>query len=202
MMSAIDVVEVLDVLEAADVAVFLDGGWGVDALIGAQTREHDDLDVHLSLEDSPRAEALLLAAGFARMDGGREANYVLRDVADRRVDIHTMTIDATGGGDYELADGSTWVWPSRSFSGVGSIAGRRVRCLSPRAQVLGHTGYELSDTDRRDLTILRERFGAVLGSTSPSNSLLLGDIDTRDITADCRTVSRGASRRTFPPAPD
>ncbi|MEJ7792124.1 MAG: hypothetical protein WKF65_09165 [Gaiellaceae bacterium] len=50
-MSAADVVEVLDVLEAADVAVFLDGGWGVDALIGAQTREHDDLDVHLSLED-------------------------------------------------------------------------------------------------------------------------------------------------------
>ena len=49
-MSAADVVEVLDVLEAADVAVFLDGGWGVDALIGAQ-REHDDLDVHLSLEE-------------------------------------------------------------------------------------------------------------------------------------------------------
>lgn len=33
-------VEILRLLEAAGIAVWLDGGWGVDALLGRQTRSH------------------------------------------------------------------------------------------------------------------------------------------------------------------
>jgi hypothetical protein len=40
-----DVVEILGWLSAASVDVWLDGGWGVDALVGEQTREHNDLDL-------------------------------------------------------------------------------------------------------------------------------------------------------------
>jgi lincosamide nucleotidyltransferase A/C/D/E len=39
-MTAADVIEVLQCLERAGVSVWIDGGWGVDALVGAQTREH------------------------------------------------------------------------------------------------------------------------------------------------------------------
>ncbi len=42
MMQAHDVLEVINQLENVDVSVWLDGGWGVDALVGTQTREHSD----------------------------------------------------------------------------------------------------------------------------------------------------------------
>lgn len=33
----------IDQLTAAGIRVWVDGGWGVDALVGRQTRHHDDL---------------------------------------------------------------------------------------------------------------------------------------------------------------
>ena len=35
-----DLFEVLDFMEELDITYWLDGGWGVDVLIGRQTREH------------------------------------------------------------------------------------------------------------------------------------------------------------------
>ncbi|WP_226863290.1 nucleotidyltransferase domain-containing protein [Mycolicibacterium baixiangningiae] len=36
---------------AAGVRLWVDGGWCVDALVGEQTREHDDLDVAVDRDD-------------------------------------------------------------------------------------------------------------------------------------------------------
>ena len=47
-MTADDVVEIVAWLQAAQVDIWLDGGWGVDALVGEQTRAHKDLDVIVS----------------------------------------------------------------------------------------------------------------------------------------------------------
>ena len=44
-MEAPDLVEVLDLIDRSGVTVWLDGGWGVDALLGKQMREHDDVDL-------------------------------------------------------------------------------------------------------------------------------------------------------------
>jgi lincosamide nucleotidyltransferase A/C/D/E len=49
-MTGADVLHVIDLLKAAGVPVWVDGGWGVDALLGEQTRLHDDLDLDLALE--------------------------------------------------------------------------------------------------------------------------------------------------------
>ena len=56
-MDAEAVVGVLRALDEASIQVWLDGGWGVDALLGEQTREHGDLDVILNVEDLPRLAA-------------------------------------------------------------------------------------------------------------------------------------------------
>ncbi len=40
MVTCFDVCEILEMLSEASVKVFLDGGWGVDALIGRETRIH------------------------------------------------------------------------------------------------------------------------------------------------------------------
>jgi hypothetical protein len=51
-MDAATVVALVDLLERRGVDVWLDGGWGVDALLGYQDREHDDLDVVAELRHS------------------------------------------------------------------------------------------------------------------------------------------------------
>ena len=39
---------VLDRLAAEDILAWVDGGWGIDALLEEQTRDHSDLDLSLS----------------------------------------------------------------------------------------------------------------------------------------------------------
>jgi lincosamide nucleotidyltransferase A/C/D/E len=42
-----DVVEFLELCEQNGIEIIIDGGWGVDALLGKQTRIHEDLDIAL-----------------------------------------------------------------------------------------------------------------------------------------------------------
>ena len=65
MMQAQDVLEIIHQLEKAGVVIWLDGGWGVDALLGQQTRPHDDVDVVISFEQVPLAEEILRGVGYA-----------------------------------------------------------------------------------------------------------------------------------------
>jgi hypothetical protein len=44
-MLAEDALSVLDVLRNAGADVWIGGGWGIDALVGRQTRQHRDLDL-------------------------------------------------------------------------------------------------------------------------------------------------------------
>jgi len=53
-LTATAVLEFQALMELSSLDVCLDGGWGVDALLGEQTREHGDLDIILNVEDLPR----------------------------------------------------------------------------------------------------------------------------------------------------
>ena len=44
----------LDRLRREAIDVWVEGGWGVDALLGEQTRSHDDLDLGVRMEDVDR----------------------------------------------------------------------------------------------------------------------------------------------------
>jgi len=161
MMQAADACAAVDALERAGVRVFVNGGWGVDALLGEQTREHDDLDVHVSIDDVTIVCDALAALGYNEclVRDGRLENFVLRADGDRRVDVHAMRFDGSGGGVYRMQDGTDWIWPAGSFAATGSIDGRTVECLTYEGQLLEHTGYQLDDNDRRDVALLRDRFG-------------------------------------------
>ena len=62
LMAPADVLELLDVLENHGIAVWLSGGWGVDALRGRQTREHADLDITISATDRHNRQIPKMAA--------------------------------------------------------------------------------------------------------------------------------------------
>jgi lincosamide nucleotidyltransferase A/C/D/E len=44
MVGSRDVIEIADLLQTSGIEVWLDGGWGVDALLGEQTRPRKDVD--------------------------------------------------------------------------------------------------------------------------------------------------------------
>ena len=156
-------VAIVDALEAAGVDVWLDGGWGVDALLGEQTRAHDDLDVVVALDAVPALTHALAARGYRRGGGlGPPESFELVDEAGRQVDVHPVVFDAHGDGLYRMEGGGVWPYPARGFEGRGSVVGRAVRCLTAEVQVICHGGYEFDDDDRHDLRALCERFGLPL----------------------------------------
>ena len=44
-MNSADVINLYTTLEKLGVEIWVDGGWGVDALLGEQTHPHKDLDI-------------------------------------------------------------------------------------------------------------------------------------------------------------
>lgn len=162
MMRAADVLEVLACLERRSIAVWLDGGWGVDALLGEQTRPHDDLDIVMAAAQLDAAQNALRALGFVLAVDELPTRCVLRDPTDRRIDIHPVTFDREGGGLQEQPDGDVFRYPPEGLTGNGAIAGQIVRCLTPELQLRCHLAYEPDDDDRHDMRLLCEHFGLSL----------------------------------------
>ncbi len=160
---AASVVEVVRLLEGAGIEVWLHGGWGVDALLEEQTRVHKDLDLIVALSDVPRYQELLAGRGFQMAEGEPPSCFVMADAEARCVDVHPIAWDEWGNGIYRMENGEDWVYTASGFAGGGSIAGQRVRCLTPEYQMfLCHSGYRLKEKDFREMEALHERFGLEL----------------------------------------
>ena len=142
MMDACRVLSIGAALEHAGDRVWLDGGWGVDALVGEQTRDHDDLGCVISLADALLAIEAVALLGFSVALDELPTRFVMRDRPDRRVDFHTVTFDATVGATRHLRDGRLAPYPSQSVGGSGHFAGVHVACLTATVQSLHHLGYD------------------------------------------------------------
>ncbi len=119
-MTGADVLHVIDLLEAAGVPVWVDGGWGVDALLGEQTRPHDDLDLALEHRDLVRFLQAMGDAGFRLLRDDGPFNKVLVDEAGRTVDYHVFDASATR----RLETGVTVYGPMGLAYEVGAFEGR------------------------------------------------------------------------------
>lgn len=164
-MNGDDVLEVLDRLRSARVRFWVDGGWGVDALVGEQTRDHDDLDLVVDREECETAVSVLRPLGFAHdpyEQPGLPARLVLRDPRGRRVDLHPIVVDNHGNG-WQPLPGDAWgAYPAEGLEGTGEIEGRAVPCITAALQVRHHLGYAWDEHDRHDMELLAERFGVAL----------------------------------------
>jgi lincosamide nucleotidyltransferase A/C/D/E len=162
-MTSAALVHLLHLFESNGIEVWLDGGWAVDAVLGAQTRPHKDVDIVLRVADLQKLRDLLADQGFEIRSGGTESNFVLADRSGLEVDVHAIVFDPDGNGVYRMENGSDWIFPAAGFSWRGVVQGVSVRCLSPEVQVLCHAhGYVPNEKDLRDMALLNERFGVEL----------------------------------------
>jgi lincosamide nucleotidyltransferase A/C/D/E len=152
------VVQLLQLFDQHGIEVVVDGGWGVDALLGEQTRVHTDLDIALEHTDVPKLRALLEARGYKDVprDDTRDCNFVMGDEHGHEVDFHSYTFDTHG----KLVFGVEY--PLDSLTGTGSIQGYPVKCISAEWMVKFHAGYELDEDDYHDVSALCKRFGIAL----------------------------------------
>jgi lincosamide nucleotidyltransferase A/C/D/E len=158
-MAAEELVGLLDALDAVGVKVWVDGGWGVDALLGRQRRSHDDLDVVVEVRDVRRLQEVLKQRGYTFQRREAPLSFEMVDPDGRQVDVHPVTFDERGDGIYQMDNGKTWIYPAEGLAGIGHIAGRQMRCLTPELQMRVHVGYKLSAKDHKEIRALQERFG-------------------------------------------
>jgi lincosamide nucleotidyltransferase A/C/D/E len=159
-MQATDVLQIATCLHTGGVEIWLDGGWGIDALIGEESRTHDDVDMVLALNQTDRAITALGALGFVVAEDLRPTRLVLRDLAGRQVDMHPVTFDADGTGWQRGAapDRSDCPYPASGFT-TGAVAGQPIGCLSATVQLAHHTGYPPDAKDWQDMQLLYTRLG-------------------------------------------
>ncbi|QFU89014.1 nucleotidyltransferase domain-containing protein [Amycolatopsis sp. YIM 10] len=141
----------------AGVPVWIGGGWGIDALVGRQTRPHADLDLIHDQTREPAALAVLTEEGFAETLDLRPVRFVLDGPAE--LDMHPVRF-AEDGSAVQSADnnGATFTYPADCFV-TGRIEGVEVPCLSVGRQLLFHQGYEPRERDLHDMAQLRAEFG-------------------------------------------
>lgn len=160
-MTSEDVARLVRLLGETGIEVWLDGGWAVDALLGEQTRRHDDVDIVVRDADLPRVLEILAKEGFGRTGAGRPFNRVLQDGRGRKVDVHAIVFDSSGNGLYGPAstDGKQEMYEAGALSGRGVVGGEAVQCVSPNFLMTYYTGYPISPSDAHDVQQLHRRFG-------------------------------------------
>lgn len=157
-MSGEAAIQLLQLFARQNINVVVDGGWGVDALLGRQTRLHADLDIAVEHKDVPQLRSLLAAHGYTDVprNDTQDCNFVMGDDSGHEVDFHSYTFDAQGKLLFGVA------YPPASLTGSGSIQQYPVTCITPEWAVKFHSGYELDANDYRDISALCEHFGIAL----------------------------------------
>ena len=150
-----DAVGIISLFEDANIDVFIDGGWGVDALLGYESREHNDIDIFIEAVNKNNAYEILKRNGFHEiaMDYSTSSHSVWHHIDNRIIDLHLFTYDS----DHNLVfEGEKY--PAEVFSGLGTIEGRKVICIAPNYQVQFHLGYTRDENDIKDVLLLCQAF--------------------------------------------
>ena len=167
LMSLVEARHLLSAIADLGLHACIGGGWGVDALLGEQTRPHSDLDLWVPAEELHDLLRALVGQGVDRVypwPGDRPWNWLLHDGDNRRVDLHLYEPVSDAEWHYGSArEGETF--PTEALAGIGSIGGLGIRCESPAWALRFHSGYEPRATDRHDMRLLCERFDLDLPPT-------------------------------------
>lgn len=145
-----DLFKVLDLMDKTGIRYWLDGGWGVDVLVGKQTRMHRDVDINF---DSQHTEELLLVLernGYEIITDWSPVRIELYHPKLSYIDIHPFVISDDGRVKQADLEGG-WYEFEADYFGDAIYQERRIYCISAKGQKVFHTGYELREVDKYDI---------------------------------------------------
>ena len=150
-----EMLAVLQALNASGCRYWLEGGWGVDALVGRQTRTHRDVDIDIDAVCEAATLSVLKEMGYVIETDWRPNRVELAATGRGWVDLHPLLVDEDGSARQAALGGGFHLFPA-SYLAVGSLAGLTIPCVSVAAQRLFHSGYPPRDVDVHDLQLLDE----------------------------------------------
>jgi hypothetical protein len=153
---------VVAVMRAADIPIWLFGGWGLDALLGRITRDHGDVEFWVERDQAERSKAVLVDAGAVALttQPPEEACEFTWDDAP----FSTAYFDRQPDGRITLAGRwSDWELPPESFGDdPGILDGLEVPTMSATGMLAMkeqyptlRNGRSWRDKDREDIETIR-----------------------------------------------
>jgi len=159
MMDSKDVVDFCIQVENLGIDIWINGGWGVDALLGEQTRQHNDLDIFIEKKDVQKLREFLESKGCKeiKLEIARPHNFVLGDDTGHEIDIHVITFNDKGQIIYGPIENGE-IYPTDLFKGIGVIDGKTIKCISLEWVIKWHMGYTPRENDFKDVSALCRKF--------------------------------------------
>lgn len=158
-MNAENVLEIYQTMQKQGVQFWLDGGWGVDALLAEQSRLHGDMDIVIQKSDVQSLVEYLKNKGYRQINrhDASDFNFIMGNDQAQFVDFHVVEFDQSGNGIYGPKENGV-LYSAEALSGLGKISGQVVKCISPKWAVMFHSGYDPRDKDIMDVLALCEKY--------------------------------------------
>ena len=148
-----DLMTVINILESAGIIYWIDGGWGVDILAGKQTRAHRDIDINFDAQYTDKLLNILLEYGYEVDTDWKPVRIELYSEKYGYLDIHPFVLNEDGTSKQADLEGG-WYEFDKDLFGNAVFEGQTIPCISVKGQKLFHSGYELRDKDKHDISII------------------------------------------------
>jgi hypothetical protein len=123
-------------LRDAEIDYWLFGGWAVDFYVGAVTREHDDVDIAVWLDDLLRIAELLVADGWRHAPEPEEDGGTGYERDGVRLELTFLGRDEDGNVFISLRNRRA-PWPADAEGDVRELGGVKARLMSLSALTRG-----------------------------------------------------------------
>ena len=148
-----DLMAVVSLFENMGILYWVDGGWGVDLLAGKQTRGHRDIDINFDAQYTERLLDILSEHGYKVETDWKPVRIELYSDEYGYLDIHPFVLNDDGTSKQADLEGG-WYEFEKDYFGSAVFEGRTIPCISLKGQKIFHSGYELRDKDKHDLSVL------------------------------------------------
>ncbi|WMC93696.1 nucleotidyltransferase domain-containing protein [Kineothrix sp. MB12-C1] len=145
-----NLMEVLNFLDGLKIEYWIDGGWGIDILLGKQNRVHRDIDVDFDGKFTDILLDALNVKGYTIITDWRPSRIELYHPELGYIDIHPLIISEDGSAKQAGLNDDWYDFKAEWFSSA-LFEERIIPCISAEAQKLFHSGYELREVDKIDL---------------------------------------------------
>lgn len=133
-----DLMAIIKILEGANIAFWIDGGWGIDILAGRETRPHRDIDIDFDAQRTDKLLAILFSHGYQLDTDWAPVRIELYNEKLGYLDIHPFILNDDGTAKQADLEGGYFNFEA-DFFGCGTFEGKTIPCISAKAQKIFHT---------------------------------------------------------------